>query len=142
MTTTTVFPGRYIQGYRAINRLGPEIARLGSSGFLICGQTVFNKLLSQFRGEIEQKVRLESAKFGGECCDDEIEKLRQMVYLSGSEVIIGMGGGKVMDTCLCCLMLEVYYRYLPSFKKIEDAPEDVAVAPKKDKTDDVSIKIK
>lgn len=51
-------------------------------------------------------------------------------------------GGLVQDTSLCTLMLEVYYRYLPSFKKIEDGPEDVASAPKTEKVDDVSIKIK
>jgi hypothetical protein len=49
-------------------------------------------------------------------------------------------GGLVQDTALCTLMLEVYYRYLPSFKKVEATPEDVAaVAPK---PDDVNVKIK
>ena len=49
-------------------------------------------------------------------------------------------GGTVQDTCLCTLMLEVYYRYLPSFKKIDAAPDEVvAAAPK---ADDVNIKIK
>ena len=49
-------------------------------------------------------------------------------------------GGIVQDTCLCTLMLEVYYRYLPSFKKIEAAPDEVtAAAPKQE---DVNVKIK
>jgi len=50
------------------------------------------------------------------------------------------GGGTVMDTCLCTLMLEVYYRYLPSFKKDDGAPEGAAaiVAPKQN---DVTVKI-
>jgi hypothetical protein len=49
-------------------------------------------------------------------------------------------GGVVQDTALCCLMLEVYYRYLPSFRQVEAAPDDVAaVAPK---ADDVNVKIK
>ena len=37
-------------------------------------------------------------------------------------------GGTVQDTCLCTLMLEVYYRYLPSFKKVEAAPAEVMAA--------------
>jgi hypothetical protein len=49
-------------------------------------------------------------------------------------------GGVVQDTALCTLMLEVYYRYLPSFKKVEAAPEDVAAAAPK--ADDVNVKIK
>jgi len=50
------------------------------------------------------------------------------------------GGGKVMDTSLCCLMLEVYYRYLPSFKKDEGTSAGAAaiVAPQQD---DVTVKI-
>ena len=48
-------------------------------------------------------------------------------------------GGTVQDTCFCTLMLEVYYRYLPSFKKIEAGPEEVVAAAK---PDDVNVKIK
>jgi hypothetical protein len=32
MISTTIFPGRYIQGYGAIKRLGSEIARLDHYG--------------------------------------------------------------------------------------------------------------
>lgn len=49
-------------------------------------------------------------------------------------------GGIVQDTCLCTLMLEVYYRYLPSFKHVEAVPEDVAAAAPKN--EDITIKIK
>ena len=44
-----------------------------------------------------------------------------------------------MDTCLGCLMLEVYYRYLPSFKNDHGATEDTPGAVPKQ--DDVSVKI-
>ena len=33
-------------------------------------------------------------------------------------------GGRVMDTALCALMLQVYYRYLPTFQKPEDIAQD------------------
>jgi hypothetical protein len=35
----------------------------------------------------------------------------------------GDHGGKVYTTTLCCLMMEVYYRYLPTYKHVEAAPE-------------------
>lgn len=35
-------------------------------------------------------------------------------------------GGVVEDTALCTLMLEVYYRYLPSFQHAETVPQDMA----------------
>jgi glycerol dehydrogenase len=98
MLSTTIFPGRYIQGYEAIKRLGPEIARLGKSGCLICSNTAYNKLLPGFRGEVEKYARLVPEKFGSECSDEEIDRLCKLAGQASCEVIIGMGGGKVMDT--------------------------------------------
>ncbi len=34
------------------------------------------------------------------------------------------GNGRVMDTCLCALQLQVYYRYLPTFKTPKSVEED------------------
>jgi len=98
MISTLIFPGRYIQGYGAIKRLGPEIARTGRSGFLICSRTVYSKLLPEIKGELEKQARIITVEFSGECCDAEIEKLRQMAAGADSDVIIGLGGGKVIDT--------------------------------------------
>ena len=49
----------------------------------------------------------------------------------------GDHGGSVYTTALCCLMLEVYYRYLPTFKHVDAAPDAAAVK----KTDDVEVKL-
>jgi hypothetical protein len=49
----------------------------------------------------------------------------------------GDHGGSVYTTTLCCLMLEVYYRYLPSYQKVEDAAP-VTAPPK---TDEVTVKV-
>jgi glycerol dehydrogenase len=98
MITTTVFPGRYIQGYEAIKRLGPEIARLGKTGYLICSPTVFSKLWPGFKAGVEKEVTISAEKFGGECSEEEIDRLLKLSQKNGSNVIIGMGGGKVMDT--------------------------------------------
>ena len=49
----------------------------------------------------------------------------------------GDHGKEVYTTTLCCLMLEVYYRYLPTYKKAEDAGPVTAAA-----GDDVKIDVK
>lgn len=51
----------------------------------------------------------------------------------------GDHGGKVYTTTLCCLMLEVYYRYLPTYKQVE-----VVAEPKKDgtKPDDIVVDVR
>ncbi len=98
MISSMIFPGRYIQGYQAIKRLGTEIQRLGKSGFLICGTTVYNHILPAFREELEQEVEVTAEKFGTECSDEEIERHRTLAEKAGSGVIVGIGGGKVIDT--------------------------------------------
>jgi glycerol dehydrogenase len=98
MTSTLIFPGRYIQGYGAIKRLAPEIARLGRSAYLICGGTAYDRLLPVFKAEVEKQTRITAGKLGAECSDEEIEKFRRLAEETRSEVIVGMGGGKVIDT--------------------------------------------
>ncbi len=98
MITTTVFPGRYIQGYKAIDRLEEEIARFGKSAILICSPTVYNKLLPTFRETIEKSVRIEPVNFKAECCEPIIEQLYNQSKDTSCEVVVGMGGGKTLDT--------------------------------------------
>jgi len=98
MLSTTIFPGRYIQGYDAVKRLGPEIARLGKTAFLLCSNTVYGKILPVFKEDIAKYAQVFPEKFQGECCDDEINRIIKLASKTNCEVIIGMGGGKVMDT--------------------------------------------
>jgi len=88
-------------------------------------------------------------QFSPELCKEQIVEKNAIEGPDGKMVDIGHwdspvkdepGGTVVQNTCLCTLMLEVYYRYLPSFKKIEAAPDEVmAAAPK---PEDVNVKIK
>jgi len=48
------------------------------------------------------------------------------------------GPGELMDTILCCLMLEVYYRYLPTFKPVKHEEEDEEIG---DEEEDLEIDI-
>ena len=98
MITTTFFPGRYIQGYGAISRLGPEIVRLGERGFLICSPTVHGKVLPTFQEELSRSAKIAVEKFGGECSDQEIDRLLKAAQDARADVVLGMGGGKVIDT--------------------------------------------
>ncbi len=98
MFRTTVFPGRYIQGEHALQRLGMEIKRFGNSGFIICTSFVFDNLLEGFRDSLESALPVTIVRFGGECSDSEIDKLTAEVQKVGAEVVVGIGGGKTLDT--------------------------------------------
>jgi glycerol dehydrogenase len=96
--STTKFPGRYIQDCDAIRRLGSEIARLGRVAFILCSNTVYRKILPDIIEDITKYAQVFPEKFHGECCDDEINRITELAGKTSCEVVVGMGGGKVIDT--------------------------------------------
>lgn len=68
-------------------------------------------------------------QFSPELCKTQVIEKKAIEDLDGKMVDVGHWkspsngehtGGTVQDTCLCALMLEVYYRYLPSFNHVEE----------------------
>jgi glycerol dehydrogenase len=98
MITTTIFPGRYIQGYEAIKELTRLIPKYGTKGFLILSPSSYEKILPEIRESLEEAVPITAEKFGRECSDEEITRLSEMATAEGCDVIIGIGGGKTLDT--------------------------------------------
>ncbi|MGB9863850.1 MAG: glycerol dehydrogenase [Candidatus Saccharicenans sp.] len=95
--STTIFPGRYVQGKDVRKRLGREMERFGRAGLVVCDPYIYEKYLDEFVPYFESaKVHVE--KFGGECCDEEIERLTKLVKENKAEVVVGIGGGKTLDT--------------------------------------------
>jgi glycerol dehydrogenase len=98
MTSTTAFPGRYVQGAHVFTRLGREMARFGTPGFLICDPYVLDHLYPQYRQDIEKDLPVTLERFGGECSDEEISRICEVASTTGARVVAGMGGGKTVDT--------------------------------------------
>ncbi len=98
MISTTLFPGRYIQGADSIHRLGAELSRFGKKGFAICSPFVYEKSLPVFQNSIQKAIQLKAEKFNRECSDEEIDRLSDLAEKDKSDVIVGIGGGKTLDT--------------------------------------------
>lgn len=94
MITTTLFPGRYIQGYDALRRLGQEMKRFGPKAFVLADPFVYDNILPGFRSDISKDIELNIERFGGECTDVEIDRLAGIAR----EPVVGIGGGKTLDT--------------------------------------------
>jgi len=96
MTTTSIFPGRYVQGAGALSLLPEEVERLGTKGLVVLDPAVkgiFDSALAA-----NTKVSLQTEAFKGECSDEEVDRIVAIVTTSGANVIVGMGGGKALDT--------------------------------------------
>lgn len=97
MNKKAVFPGQYIQGKGAVNELMPLINLFGTKGLILGSKTIKNKILPEFASsEILKNIPFEL--FGGECCEDELSRVAQIIKSKNIDVIIGAGGGKVIDT--------------------------------------------
>lgn len=97
MITTSIFPGRYVQGADALGQLGVETERLGKSPLIVADPFVIDGLKAEILEPLDHLEPVLQA-FGGECSQDEIDRLLAIATEAQADLIIGVGGGKTMDT--------------------------------------------
>lgn len=98
MITTSIFPGRYVQGDQALDVLAEEASRLGNSALIIADTFVVDQLQERLTNALSDQLTHQIETFSGECCDSEIERLGRLVQDTKADIIIGIGGGKTLDT--------------------------------------------
>lgn len=93
-------PARYTQGPGATAQLGPEIRNLGLQGpaLMVAGRTAIRMLSETWRVTFaEAGLAHHVLAFAGECTAAEIRRGVQAAQAVDAKVIIGAGGGKVLD---------------------------------------------
>jgi glycerol dehydrogenase len=90
-------PCRYTQGKNATAELGRELKTLGLDGpvLILAGRSAVALLTDTWRRTLSD---YSVEPFGGECSHREIERVKAAARAQGSRVILGAGGGKVLDT--------------------------------------------
>lgn len=94
-------PSRYTQGPHATERLGAEIGNLGSQGpaLIVAGQSAIRLLSETWEKTFaEVGMQYEVFRFAGECTEAEIRNGGKAARDLKARVVIGAGGGKVLDT--------------------------------------------
>lgn len=100
MLTVFSSPARYTQGRDATRALGSEMSTLGLEGpvLIMTGRTARRLLEATWRETLGDSGYQYSAwDFGGECTLAEIERGKVAALELGAKVIVGAGGGKLLD---------------------------------------------
>ena len=110
MSKVMIAPGRYVQGAGAIREIGTHIQKLGGKALVLGGRKGLGSVREAMEaGFAEAGLEAVFEVFGGECCRREIERIGAIVKENGIDVIVGVGGGKALDTAKAVS----YYAKLP-----------------------------
>ena len=99
MANVLISPSKYVQGPGELGNLYTYAKTYGkkalvlitASGYKRCGA----KVESSFQG---QDFSLVFDYFNGECCRTEINRLVEIAKANNCDMVIGVGGGKLLDT--------------------------------------------
>lgn len=92
-------PSRYIQGKNALFTNSDIIKKLGQKPVLLCDDIVYGIVGERFEGYLsEHGLPPVHVAFNGEASDNEINRVVAIARENDNDVIIGLGGGKTIDS--------------------------------------------
>lgn len=110
MKKILISPSKYVQSKGAIKELTKIVSEYGKKALLVSSSADLS-YVQKALDEAQQNYPLEFVltDFRGECSNVEIERLRTLSKAHGCDVIIGLGGGKSLDTAKAI----AHYDHLP-----------------------------
>ena len=95
----TVAPTQVLRGDRALLQSGEAIARLGLRPLVVGGDRTLAALTSQLQPVLEQQqLSYSFASYSPDCSESSLASLREATTKHQADLIIGVGGGKALDT--------------------------------------------
>lgn len=97
---TRVFacPARYVQGRGVIHQCGEHLSKLGKKAFLVSDDIVWGIVGKDVEASLQGKLEYAYEEFNGESSDSEIKRLAKNASQADCDVVVGLGGGKTLDT--------------------------------------------
>lgn len=95
-----IFPAQILRGAGAVSRIGEVCGLLGSRALIIGGHSGLAAVEAHIRYQLAaSSVTVVGREwFGGVCSESHIHRLAQVVQATGADLVIGVGGGKALDT--------------------------------------------
>lgn len=99
MARVFISPSKYVQGASELDRLGEYTKVYGKKALVIIsagGKKRFGERVEA--SLVAAGVECAFDEFCGECSQAEIDRLVEVLKGTGSDVVLGVGGGKIFDT--------------------------------------------
>ena len=99
MARVFISPSKYVQGAGELDRLGEYTKVYGKKALVISsagGKKRFGERVEA--SLVAAGVECAFDEFNGECSQAEIDRLVEVLKGTGSDVVLGVGGGKIFDT--------------------------------------------
>jgi len=91
-------PGRYIQGPGALEHLGKYVAPLGKKATVVISKNNIGRVGDAIKDGLDgADIPFEFFEFGGVCSANEINRIQASAKAFGSDIILAVGGGKIID---------------------------------------------
>ncbi|MBO0486690.1 glycerol dehydrogenase [Vagococcus fluvialis] len=102
MRKAFISPAKYVQGEDEILNLGYYVKTFGKSALLIAHQDDINRVQKQLDETVEKfGIKIVASHFNGECSRQEVARLQEVAKENHTDCVIGLGGGKAIDTSKC-----------------------------------------
>lgn len=101
MTPRTVTsPKKFVIGTDLLSQLPDYVKDFGTNAFIICDEFILSRVEQEAVSAIEKTDNLTATaeKFQYECTQKEVERNVALVKETYANVIVGVGGGKTLDT--------------------------------------------
>src|SRR5699024_3692286 len=92
-------PAKYVQGKNVIQNIGKYVKNIGDQTVVIADETVWDIAGNEVVEQLKRKdIKAEKVVFKGEASKKEFERIAGIARKSRASIIIGVGGGKTLDT--------------------------------------------
>ena len=102
MRKAFICPTKYVQGEDELLNLGYFVQVFGKAALLIAHADDVKRVKAKLDATAKKfGVKFIPSNFGGECSREEVARLQKVAKTKKCDCIIGLGGGKAIDTAKC-----------------------------------------
>ncbi|GAA0077829.1 glycerol dehydrogenase [Clostridium sp. CTA-5] len=99
MANIIISPGKYVQGKGELENISKHTKNLGENFFVIVSTSGMKRVANIIKESFsDTNTNLTFEIFNGECSESEIKRLQKIFEENNCDVVIGIGGGKILDT--------------------------------------------